>query len=602
MHVQLEDRKLQHTRTNQLAGIVIALFVILIARLWYLQIACGDDLLKQSETNRKKLLRTRAPRGTILDRKNRVLATSRPQFVVMVTPDIVRTNKEAMTTLCSVLEMSPAELEVIMSKNGVRPGSPVRAKIDVTLDTMAKIGELRMKLPGVSVELDQIRFYPDGPAVAHIMGQLGEISEKQLDEAREQGKDYKPGDYIGKAGLEKQYEDNLRGSDGGKLIEVNAFGRAVRVLGEKASIPGKTLKLSIDRDLQIAAHRAMGNQVGAVVAVDTRTGGVLAMVSKPGYNPNIFVKKLKPEDWNWIIKNEALQNRCVYNFYPPGSTFKPMAAVAGLVYGECSARTTVSCPGCYYLGRHRYGCWKTHGGGVDFERAIAESCDVWFYKLAMRLGVDRLAEVVKQFGLSYSTGIDLPREERYKGIMPDTKWKRRRFHERWYAGETPSCGIGQGYVATSPLQMALACAGVANSGRIYRPYLLQEIQDGPDNKVVFRRSPEIRRTVKAPEDAFALVREAMKATVTKGTGSVCLMPDVTVGGKTGSAQNRGAAHAWFICFASVEKPEIAIACIVEHGQHGATAAAPVCRAILDVYFGKKKPSEIGKGIVHVSGD
>ncbi|MGB9619935.1 MAG: penicillin-binding protein 2, partial [Armatimonadota bacterium] len=261
MLAQHEDRKLQISRINKLGGLVIALFFILIARLWYLQIARGEELLMQSESNRIKLLRTRAPRGTILDCKGRVLATSRPQFVVLATPDKLKRNPEALKTLCGVLGVTPAELDAIIAKRGVHFGAPVRVKIDAPLQMVARIGELRMKLPGVSVELDQIRNYPDGPSVAHVMGHLGEISEQELKAARAAGKDYKPGDYIGKEGLEDYYEDELRGTDGGKQVEVNAFGAVVRVLGEKASRPGNTLKLTIDRDLQIAARRALGSQV-----------------------------------------------------------------------------------------------------------------------------------------------------------------------------------------------------------------------------------------------------------------------------------------------------------------------------------------------------
>ena len=336
MHVQFEDRRLQRARINQAAYLAIFVFFILLARLWYLQIALGKDLMQASEMNAVKLLRTRAPRGTILDRKNRIIATSRPQFVVLAMPDRLHEDPEALRTLCNILKMSPGEIDAIvkdrMKRRQARPGSPVRIKVDVSLETVARIGEHRMSLPGVSVELDQLRSYPDGPAVAHIMGHLGEISQTELDEADAAGKDYKPGDYVGKSGLEKQYESLLRGTDGGKQMMVDVTGRMVRILGEKPSIPGKALKLSIDRDLQVAAYRAMGTQTGAVVALDPRTGAVLAMVSTPSYDPNVFVKKLNRADWDKINldKGRPQQNRAVYNVYPPGSTFKPMMAVAGL--------------------------------------------------------------------------------------------------------------------------------------------------------------------------------------------------------------------------------------------------------------------------------
>jgi penicillin-binding protein 2 len=607
IHPHIEYHKLQLSRINQLAAVAIAMFMVLLARLWYLQVVCGADLLRQSESNRIKLLRTRAPRGAILDCKGRILATSRPQFVVLVVPEELRSDPDALRLLCQTLQLSPAELEDIVAKNHPRPGSPVRVKIDVPLATVARLGELHMRLPGVSVELDQIRFYPNGPAVGHLMGQLGEINEKELAADRASGGTYRPGDYIGKAGLEKQYERELRGTDGGKEIEVNAAQRVMRIIGEKPSVPGKTLKLGIDRDLQVAAYRAMGNQQGAVVAIDPRSGSVLAMVSKPSYDPNVFVKRVKAADWVKIIghKGRPLQNRCVYNVYPPGSTFKPVMAIAGLVYNQCSVNTTVSCPGSFYLGRHRFGCWRTHGGGVNFMRALAESCDVWFYNLGHRLEIDRIASVARQFGLGTATGIDLPQESRRThnrvGTIPDTAWKQRVYHERWWPGETISCSIGQGYVQASPLQMSVMCSAVANGGSVMRPRLVTEIMSG--DRTLRRVEPQVTCKVNAPEKYFELVRQGMRQAVTAGTGRVCDVPGIAVAGKTGSAEDPPRpAHGWFICFAPVEKPSIAIACIVEHGRHGTTTAAPVCRAILDVYFGRKKPQEIGSGQVSVSGD
>jgi len=604
---RIEDRKLQLARVNQMAWFVIALFVVLMGRLWYLQIVRGQELLGRSEANRVKLLRTRAPRGTILDRKGRILATSRPQFVVLATPEKLREDKEALHTLCGVLEISAGELESIIKKGQGRPGSPTRVAMDVPLPVVARIGELRMKLPGVSVELDQIRNYPDGGAVAHIMGYLGEIDREELDESDRTRKGYRPGDYVGKSGLEKHYEEILRGADGGKQIEVNAFGRVVRILGEKESVPGRTLKLAIDKDLQIAAHRAFGRQVGAAVAVDPRTGGVLAMVSSPVYDPNVFAKRLKSADWEKITSNRAhpLQNRCVYNVYPPGSTFKPMMAIAGLTRDPDISRMTVGCPGVFHMGRARFGCWKVHGG-VDFTRALADSCDVWYYNLARRTGIEHMAEIARDFGIGSATGIDLPHESRRKdggvGNMPDPAWKKRRYHERWYPGETVICAIGQGYVQASPLQMALACAGVANSGPVPRPHLVDEILR-PNGSRARLIEPAVKHRVEAPAEYFSMVKSGMRAAVTSGTGKVCDMKDVAVCGKTGTAQDPPRpSHGWFICFAPMENPTIAVAAIVEGGRHGATTAAPICRAILDVYFGKKKPQEIAQGSARASGD
>lgn len=596
-----EDRRLQRSRVTIFAVIVGIAFAILLGRLWYLQVALGGELLKRSEENWNKLLRTRAPRGTILDCKGRVLATSRPQFVVLAIPEKLNEDREALHTLCGILSITPEDIEFAVKKSQVRPGSPVRVAVDVPIETVARIGELRMRLPGVSVELDQLRYYPEGPAVSHIMGSIGEIDQNELERSHETSRPYRLGDYLGKSGLERMYEKYLRGTDGGKRIKVNALGRVVKILGEKPSVPGKTLKLTIDRDLQIAADRALGNQVGAAVAVDPKTGAVLAMVSKPQYNPNVFVNGVGRSDWGRIIGNKAhpLQNRCVNSTYPPGSTFKPIAAVAGLTYGACTISTTVVCGGCVRLGRFRFGDWETHGR-TDFTRAMAQSCDVWFYTMARRLGIEKLARVAKSFGVGSKTGIDLPSEA--KGIMPDPIWKRSVKHEPWYPGDTLNSVIGQGSVELTPLQSAVACAAVADNGKIHEPYLVQEISE-PDGRVVFRKKPKVARLVEAPYDAFGLVQAAMREAVVGGTGRACAVPGVAVAGKTGTAEKRGQApHGWFICFAPVDNPKIAVACVVEHGRHGATSAAPVCRAVLEVFFHKKKAGEIAQFGASVHGD
>lgn len=606
MNIQAEERKLQRARITQFAYIIVVIFLILIGRLWYLQIAMGPELRAQSEMNRERLIRVRAPRGTILDRKGRILATSRPQFVVSAVPEYLKKDPDAEKLLAHILGLTNEELEQILAKP--HPVfAPVRVAVDVPLDIVTKISERRMLLPSVSVDYDQLRHYPDGAAVAHIMGYLGEISEEGLKEFQEKYPDkYRQGDYVGKSGIEYQYEPLLHGEDGGMRIEVDARGRKTRTLGEKKSIPGATIKLTIDRDLQIATARAMEGKTGAAVAVNPQTGEVLAMVSKPDFDPNIFVKKVKVADWNKIILNpkHPLQNRAVKNKYPPGSTFKPITAVVSLNYGVITTRTTMSCPGSYHFGGHRYGDWETHGF-TDFNKAVARSCDVYFYECARRLGINRLAIGARSFGLSYKTGIDLPSE--VAGTIPDEEWKKAHFRKpekkKWWPGETISHGIGQGYIETTPLQMALVDAAIANWGTQMKPQMALEITD-PNDKPIHKFKPEILRKVPADEKTWEAVRNAMHITVTAGTGRVADVEGVAVAGKTGSAEDppRIKPHAWFTCFAPVEKPTIAIAVISENSGHGATNAGPVARAIMDVYFGKKKPSEIQSTTVRIYGD
>lgn len=586
----------------------IVLFVILLGRLWYLQIAMGGTLLAESETNRKRLVRMRAPRGLILDRNGRVLATSRPQFVVLAIPEKLQENPDAMATLCKTLDVTPEELKAIMDRERAAEMAPVRVAIDVSLDVVAKLMERRPILPGVSVELDQLRSYPDGTLCAHILGYIGEINKEQLEKFRSEGYNYRPGDYVGKAGIEKQYETLLHGVDGGKLLEVDARGRTRRILGNQPPVPGASITLTINKDLQIAAVRAMEGKTGAAVAVNPQTGEILAMVSKPDFDPNIFVKRVKVEDWNKIMNNKRhpLQNRAVANKYPPGSTFKPVTATAALEYKVATPNTSLTCPG---IGLFHRRCWKRHGH-VTFITAISQSCDVFFYEMGHRIGINKLAQMARSFGLSYATKIDLPEEVGAsggprKGTIPDEAWKKARSREQWWPGETVIAAIGQGYVETTPLQMALVSAAVASSGKMYRPQVAREIT-GPDGKVIRPFRKEFERQVDASQETFNAVRYGMRQTVVGpgGTGKVVNLEGVAVAGKTGSAETgrHTRAHAWFICFAPMENPEIAIAVIAEHGGHGSTGAAPVARAILDVYFGKKKPSEIRPTVVHVSGD
>jgi len=590
-----EDRKLQRDRIRRFAVLVICVFAVLLGRLWYLQIARGAELLKESELNRERKIRAPAPRGAIYDRKGRILATSRPQFVVSVVPEEFRKAPAALPMLAEILSLKPRELSQMLSKNREVPYAPVRVAIDVPLDIVAKIGERQMLLPGVSVDLDQIRYYPDGPVVAHIMGYLGEINKEELEE---KGPPYKPGDYVGKDGIEKQYDRLLHGTDGGQVVEVDAMGRKTRTLRDVAPVPGHSLTLTIDRDLQIAAYRAMEGRTGAAVAMNPKTGEILALVDKPDYDPNVFVKRVKAEDWNKIINNKGhpLQNRAVANKYPPGSTFKPITATAALEYGVATPKTALNCSG-YYLGKHD---WRAHGH-VDFYKAIAMSCDVFFYEMGRRLGIDRLANMAFGYGLGHKTGIDLPREA--SGTIPSTAWKQRRFHERWWPGETLSCAIGQGYVQTTPLQMCTIAASIANNGTIMRPQMVREVRD-PSGKVIQKFRPKVRGHVPASLKNLRAVQLGMRQTVVAGTGRVVDLGDIAVAGKTGSAEDppRRRPHAWFICYAPFQDPTIAIGVLAEQGGHGATGAAPVARAILDVYFGKKKAQEIGKATVRAFGD
>lgn len=584
-----EDRKLQHDRVRRYAIFVMCIFAVLLTRLWYLQIAKGAELLKESEMNRERKIRVAAPRGTIYDRNGRILATSRPQFVVSVVPEEFKKDPRALLRLASILRMQPEDLHDIIYKHREVPYAPARVAIDVPLDIVANVSERQILLPGVSVDLDQLRHYPDGAAVAHVMGYIGEINKEEL---AEKGERYKPGDFVGKDGLEMQYDSYLHGVDGGRVVEVDAMGRKTRILRDEAPIPGKSLKLGIDKDLQIAAYRAMEGRVGAAIAINPKTGEILALVNKPDYDPNVFVKGVNRKDWQKIVSNKAhpLQNRAVANKYPPGSTFKPVTATAILKYKVASPNHAIGCSGSYYFGRS-FGDWKTHGGGINLYKSIAVSCNVYYYQMGHKVGIDGIAEVAHGYGLGKKTGVDLPHEK--AGNIPSTEWKERRYNEKWYPSETLSCAIGQGYVQATPLQMATVAATIANDGVLMTPHLVTEVRT-PSGQLLRKIKPEERGKVPVSLELLRHVQKGMRDTVASGTGRVADVEGVAIAGKTGSAEDppRVRPHAWFICYGPFENPDIAVAVIYEQGGHGATGAAPVARAILDVHFKKKKPQEI----------
>lgn len=534
----------------------------------------------------------RAPRGVMLDRKNRTVATSCPRFVVSVIPEKIRDSSEALSRLCDILKISKSELQDIVSHNQSIRGAPVRVEANASLEMVARILEQQSLLPGVSVEQDEVRFYPDGRLLAHVLGYLREIDKDELDERSDI---YRAGDFIGKTGLEKEYDDKLHGTDGGKLIEVDASGTRTRSLMDKASKPGATLVLSLDKKLQKAASDALEGKVGAAVAIQPSTGEILAMVSKPDFDPNAFVVGLKPSQWANLVLNShhPLQNRCISNKFAPGSTFKIVTSAAGLACGAITTNSGCNCPGVMYLGRHAFKCWTTHGG-VDFYTAVSRSCDVFFYKAGIKIGMDRLSNMALAFGMGKKTGIDLPSER--AGTIPTSEWKMKTYpHDPgWHSYESMICAIGQGYVEATPLQMALVTATVANNGAAMRPHMVRQIRDS-SGKVIANISPKVLSKIPVAQSDIDSIKRAMRETVVgpRGTGHIVDLPGITVGAKTGSAQRRRGhkTDAWFVCFAPVENPQIAICVFREEAGHGGTESGPVARAMLEEYFNIKASTQ-----------
>jgi penicillin-binding protein 2 len=602
------------TRMAVSAGVVVLAFALVVLRLWYLQIDTGADMRSLSENNRIRLVRVPAARGVVYDRHGEILIDNRPSFDVIFVPEDARERRrEVLRSLAGLLgEEEPVLHQAVRSPAVKRPPyQGIVLRRDVDWQGVVALESHQLDLPGVSLQVGPKRYYPYGPLAAHLLGYVGEISESELAASMD---GYRSGDLLGKAGLEKAWDQELHGKSGGEQVEVDALGRRMRVLQEVADEPGSTLTLTLDRDLQEAADRALGDSDGSIVALDPRSGEVLAMVSHPAYDPNVFARGIRRDEWRALVqdKKHPLNNRAVQGQFPPGSTFKVAVATGALEEGVVTPFTGMTCSGGIPFGNHFFRCWKKGGhGGVNLHRAIVESCDVFFYQVGRRLGVDGIAEYARRLGLGLPTGIRLEHEK--AGTIPDTQWKRKRFNQPWFEGETLSVAIGQGYVTATPLQMANLAATVANGGTRYRPFYVKRVE-APDGSLLKEVEPEVLGEARLKKSTLAQIHSAMRDVVMtdSGTGKKARILGVTVAGKTGTSQvvkmgedraraNRGTEamrdHAWFIAFAPTEAPEIAIAAIVEHaGGGGGAIAAPVVQQILTHYFGRNQGPSVPAGV------
>jgi penicillin-binding protein 2 len=594
-----------------IGAFIIVLFTIFVLRLFQLQVVEGETLRKRSEENSVRSVRLDAPRGDILDREGRVLATTRPAYELQVIPQGLRQPKTTFAALAQLLDIDSAPLQDrVESRRGAARFQPVTLVDDLDFDRLARLETHRYAMPGVVTDVQPRRHYVEGVMAAHLMGQIGEIGGDQLEKRDREG--YRPGDIIGQAGLEALLESHLRGRAGGRNVVVDVAGREVEVLDEVAAVPGGRVVLTLDLDLQREAEAGFLDvpdgepaKMGAVVAMDARTGDVLAMVSRPSYDPNAFAGGIDVETWNALTGDEwePLQNRAIQNHYPPGSIHKPILAAAFLADGIVTPETRVFCPGYFRHGRRTYRCWKRGGhGSVDLHEAIKQSCDVYFYTNGVKLGIDRMAHYARSFGLGHRIGIRLANEA--PGLIPSTEWKKRRFGVVWYPGETVSASIGQGYNLYTPLQLAVAYAALANGGKVLQPRLLLRLE-ARDGRVLEEFPPQVRSEVPISSQHLAVVRRGLEGVVEEqgGTGRRARVPGVRVAGKTGTAQVvrlehtegmeeeeipiRYRDHGWFGAFAPVEAPEIVVGVFVEHGLHGASAAAPIAQRILARYFEKQ---------------
>ena len=586
--------------------LVIVTLTLIMMRLWYLQVIKGDELRQRSENNSVRLRKIKSMRGLIMDTRRKILVDNQPSFDLVFIPNRSRdVNKitEKVKALYEERSLSVPSLGVFAGR--MKPLVPVTIEKNIGMERLAVVETHALELPGLVAEVTPIRQYLSGEMTAQLIGFTGEISREELDQEREEP--LTPGDVIGKFGIEKFLDGHLRGKNGAEQIEVNAAGKAVRSLGKIKSITGGNVVLTIDAALQEAAWTAIGNRRGALAAMDPRSGAVLALVSSPAFDPNLFNSGISFGDWERLAndRRHPMENRSISGQYPPASTYKPIVAAAALEEGLITPETAYYCSGAFKMGDRAFRCWNEKGHGhVNLHRAIVESCDVYFYNLGQRLGVDKLAAYARAFGLGSPLGIDLGREK--GGLIPTRQWKLDRLGESWQMGETISISIGQGFNLVTPLQLVNVYATLANGGAVYRPRLVKQLESS-DGLVVKVYGPEKIKTLPVSARNIRIINQALWGVVNEkgGTGHLLKRKEADVAGKTGTAQVIGMPqddkarktrrvsvefkdHALFAAFAPYTNPEIAVAVILENAGGGGGVAAPVARKFIDAYFDRMK--------------
>ncbi len=590
-------------RLRVLALLVVAVIGLLVFRLAWMQLLQGAQYKLIAEDNRLRRHYAQAPRGTIYDRNGAVLVSNRPSFAVSVIP-AEYANPQAATPLLAALTGLPrGEIEAMLTAGKDAPYTAVPVIRDAGPDLLAKIEERKTALPGVVIEAIPVRHYVYGGLAAHVFGYVGRINAEEYAARKSAG--YNPADLIGKDGLELVWEDVLRGTPGGREVEVNARGEEIGAAGEKAAIPGKGLVLTLDANLQKVAEESLDTQIaisrsigepakgGGVVVIDIRSGAVLALASIPAFDPNAFVGGISAKDWAALLANPGnpLTDRVTRNAYPPASVFKIVTAAAALDRGLVTAEEIFDDKGVYSIAGWDFFGWNPKGlGKLDLAGALAMSSDPVFYELGRRMGADTLASYALTFGYGKPTGIGLPGEA--DGFVPTEEWKTAAYGEPWYPGETIIAAIGQGYYLATLLQQASLLMAVANGGVVYRPLLVDKVLD-PDGTPRQKLDPVIARTIHLAPETWETIRRGLERVVTQGTADTVFQGfGQTAAAKTGSAETgRGTTHSWFACYAPAAAPEIVVAALVEEGGDGSVAAGPVVRKVLDAYFGLP-PSKI----------
>jgi len=585
------------------AIICLLLLAGLLARLAWLQIVDYAHFSDLSEHNRIRLMALPPTRGLIYDRNGIILAENKPTFHLEIIPEQVENMDETLNGLARIVSITQAQIERFKEQLRVhRVFQPVSLRTRLTEEEVARLAANRHRFPGMDINARLSRFYPQGEIGAHVVGYVGRINQRELS-VIDKG-NYRSTTHIGKTGLEKYYEAQLHGQVGQQRVEVNAQGRIIRVIDKIAPVAGNDLVLNLDIELQRLANQGLGEFAGAVVAIEPHTGAVLAFVSKPGFDPNLFVHGISHKDYDELQYSayKPLFNRVIFGRYPPASTLKPFSALAGIERRHFGVKETIDCKGYFILPgdetEHRYRDWKKHGPGIDLNKAMEQSCDVYFYELAYRMGINDKHDFLSQFGFGKTTGIDLLGERR--GLLPSTEWKKRVHGRVWYPGETIIAGIGQGYMLATPIQLAVATAALATRGEKIVPRLLKQVHVSDDDTVI-TRDPSRTRIELRKEGHWDVIFNSMKRVVhgSRGTARATgLGMTFKMAGKTGTAQVFSIAqdeeydeetvakklrnHGLFIAFGPVEDPVLAVAIIAENGESG-SRMAPLARKLIEYY-------------------
>jgi len=596
---RMEDFK---ERYRYLRFFVGGAFFLIFVYLWYLQVIKGTDFRQLSENNRIRIREMVADRGMLLDRKGRILAANRPSFEVFLVPEDIQKNPETLEMVREILNLSPEEIGEKMKGLKRRLAfRPIKLKSDIDWDKLVLLESNRIHLPGVMLDVRPRRAYPYGTLASHLIGYIGEVDENELKQVS--NRSYRMGSVIGKYGVEYEWEEQLKGVDGGRQIEVDAMGREIKHIRSVESFPGNNVFLTIDYDLQKVAEEAFQDKNGSLIAMNPKTGQILAMLSKPSFDPSIFARNITMEEWKALVEHpfHPLLNKGLQGQYPPGSVFKIVTAIAGLETGAITPQTQIHCTGVFPYGNRDFRCWKEKGHGtVNLHRAIVESCDTYFYQVGLKVGVDAIAHYAEELGLGRKTGISLPHEK--SGIVPSSSWKKKRFGVAWYSGETLSFAVGQGYLNTTPLQILTLISAVANGGTLLLPQVVERVENIYGKRL---KEYSTKQTGKAniSENTLRIIQEALLGAVNEPgcTGGASALKQVRVAGKTGTAQvvrmavdfkkgdmNRMPIkfrdHAWFAAYAPFEDPQIAVVVLVEHGGYGGAAAAPIAKKVIEKYF------------------